>query len=35
VIVLNTLLLGGLVGGILWARRRLDGAEPSLPRMTA
>lgn len=35
VIVLNTLLLGGLMGGILWARRRLDGADRSLPPMTA
>lgn len=31
VVVLNTLLLGGLVGGLLWARRRL-GCADSIPR---
>ncbi|MFJ9392697.1 hypothetical protein ACIRON_28025 [Nocardioides sp. NPDC101246] len=35
VIVLNTLLLGGLVGGILWGRRRLGCADSALPRLSA
>lgn len=34
VIVLNTLLLGGLLGGILWARRRLGDADARLPRVS-
>lgn len=34
VIVLNTLLLGGLLGGVLWARRRLGCADAGLPRMS-
>lgn len=34
VIVLNTLLLGGLLGGVLWARRRLGCADPRLPRLS-
>ena len=34
VIVLNTLLLGGLLGGMLWARRRLGCADAALPRLS-
>ncbi len=34
VIVLNTLLLGGLVGGILWGRRRLGCSDSALPRLS-
>jgi hypothetical protein len=34
VIVLNTLLLGGLLGGVLWARRRLGCADAALPRLS-
>ncbi|MEI7057407.1 hypothetical protein WBG06_16410 [Nocardioides sp. CCNWLW239] len=33
VIVVNTLLLGGLVGGVLWARRRLGCADARLPHL--
>ncbi|MFD7074487.1 hypothetical protein ACFV9G_09760 [Nocardioides sp. NPDC059952] len=35
VIVLNTLLLGALVGGILWGRRRLGCADSAWPRLSA
>lgn len=34
VIVLNTLLLGGLLGGVLWARRRLGCADARLARLS-
>ncbi|WP_328530782.1 hypothetical protein OG984_06510 [Nocardioides sp. NBC_00368] len=34
VIVLNTLLLGALVGGILFARRRMGCADAALPRLS-
>ena len=34
VIVLNTVLLGGLVGGILWGRRRLGCTDTALPRLS-
>ena len=34
VIVLNTLLLGGLLGGVLWARRRLGCADAALPHLS-
>ncbi|MFE6649682.1 hypothetical protein ACFVJS_24160 [Nocardioides sp. NPDC057772] len=34
VIVVNTLLLGGLVGGVLFARRRMGCADARLPRMS-
>ena len=34
VIGLNTLLLGGLLGGILWGRRRLGCADTAHPRMS-
>ena len=35
VIMLNTLLLGGLLGGMLWARRRLGCADSTLPQLSA
>lgn len=35
VIVVNTLLLGGLVGGVLVARRRMGCADAALPRLSA
>ncbi|WP_218145120.1 hypothetical protein [Nocardioides luteus] len=34
VIVVNTLLLGGLLGGILWGRRRLGHADAALPNLS-
>ncbi|MEU6135812.1 hypothetical protein [Nocardioides sp. NPDC047086] len=34
VIALNTLFLGGLLGGVLWARRRLGCVDRALPRMS-
>lgn len=34
VIVANTLLLGALVGGILFARRRMGCADTALPRLS-
>lgn len=35
VIVVNTLLLGGLVGGVLFARRRLGCTDAAVPQMSA
>lgn len=35
VIVVNTLLLGGLVGGVLFARRRLGCTDAAVPQMPA
>ena len=35
VIVVNTLLLGALVGGVLFARRRMGCAVGALPRLSA
>jgi hypothetical protein len=34
VIALNTVLLGGLLGGVLWARRRMGCADAALPRLS-
>ncbi|NGN94902.1 hypothetical protein G5C66_19450 [Nocardioides sp. KC13] len=34
VIVVNTLLLGGLVGGVLFARRRMGCTDTALPRLS-
>jgi hypothetical protein len=34
VIVLNTLLLGGLLGGMLWARKRLGCADTRLSHVS-
>ncbi|TQL68600.1 hypothetical protein FB381_2495 [Nocardioides albertanoniae] len=34
VIALNTLLLGALVGGVIWGRRRLGCADARLPHLS-
>ena len=34
VIALNTLLLGSLLGGVLWGRRRLGCADARLPQLS-
>ena len=34
VIALNTALLGALVGGVIWGRRRLGCADARLPRLS-